>query len=184
MSTHHVPNPSPYNGFEKFRLFCWCSSLRDGLHAPDPFSRMAAQIPVPRRWLLLIYNIIFCQRQVLVERPTLTSEMVEQSCGFQCFCTKPQGNMGGTKPLEPLMRKKRSRNANFSCLSASGVPPAFCGTSGKHGFFMFFTSLWYMCRHTFLTHSFFVARWLTDLVCDRAMYRLGLIDAFAEPRRL
>ena len=97
--THLVPNPPPYKGFEKFNLFFVCSSFRDGLLAPDPFSRMAAQIPVPPRWLLLIYNIIICQRQVLVERPTLTSEMVEQSCGFQCFCTKPQGNMGGTKPL-------------------------------------------------------------------------------------
>ena len=54
MSTHHVPNPSPYNGFEKFRLFFVCLCFRDGFSAPNLFPRMAAQIPVPPRWLFLI----------------------------------------------------------------------------------------------------------------------------------
>ena len=69
--------------------------------------------PCSTAFPVLNLYIIICQRQVLVERPTATHFVVERRCGFQCFCTKPQGNIGGTKPLELLVRKKPSRNANF-----------------------------------------------------------------------
>ena len=158
--------------------------MRDGPSCPGSLCPDGCPNPCSPALAFFNYNIIFCQRQVLVERPTLTSEMVEQSCGFQCFCTKPQGNMGGTKPLEPLMRKKRRRNANFFMLFGKWCSTCILWYIWETRIFHVFHVSLVKCRHTFMMLSFFVAKWLKDLVCHRAMTRLGIIDAFAEPRRL
>ena len=111
---------------------CPGSLFPDG--CPNPCSTALA---------FLYLNIIFCRGQVLVERPTATHFVVERRCGFQCFCTKPQGNIGGTKPLELLVGKKPSRNANFFMFFRQvAFHLHFVIHLGKTGFSCFFTSLW------------------------------------------
>ena len=131
MSTHHVPNPSPYNGSAKFRCFVG-ASFWQGPVCPRSLCPDGCPNPCSTALAFLNLYIIICRGQVLVERPTATHFVVERRCGFQCFCTKPRGNIGGTKPLELLVRKKPNRNANFFMLLGQNcVPPALRGIFGK-----------------------------------------------------
>ena len=106
-----------------------------------------------------------------MERATATHFWVERPRVFSCFCTKPQGNIGGTHSPEPLVEKNAAETVVFgmflsnrcsTCVLWQFIETWICEASDRHSAHLPTRVLHFLGACPF--------RWLKDLVCVCVIY--------------